>query len=318
VVVRGLKQFEHKDITFPVRLSADMKSGEQLTFLLQVDNGAYTKTDTLRRVFPGTKRTGISDDFSRTTQWSGNWRTTTATFYSAPSSLTDTPDGNYAVNTLYTAELITPFDIPANVAQASIQFWAKWSINPGLDYAQVSVVNDMANWVPRCGRYTTINQHEVNPSEPLYSGVQAQWVEENIDVSDFIGKKLRVQVKLASNGGGWDGFYMDDFRIVYYDPNSRLTKTIDLDAKDFKLTQRPNPAAEQVTIDWSKTTDQLSGKGHLRIFDLLGKAMWNQPVNLDNTITQTIEVASWSTGVYITNLMLPDGRIVAGKVVVQR
>jgi carboxypeptidase T len=313
-VVRDLKQFDSQDIAFPVRLAPGTRPGEPLLFLLQVNNGSYTKTDTLRRIFPGVQSVVAKDDFLSAAQWTGRWQTTTATFYSVPTSLTDSPNGNYAPNTVYASELINAVHIPANAVQPRIEFWGKWSIQPDYDYAQVSIADNVDNWLSLCGRYTTVGESFGNPSEPLYTGVQNQWVEERVDLSGFTGNKLRIQVKLTSkSNGGWDGFYMDDFRVVYYDPTIGLTKTIDLEAKDFKLTQRPNPASEQVTIDWTTAGDQLSGEGQL-----LGRTKWNQPVNLNNTITQTIEVGAWPTGVYITNLMLPNGQMVTGKVVVRR
>ena len=68
--------------------------------------------------------------------------------------------------------------------------------------------------VPLCGQYTNAGDEAQMVGEPLYDGVQSEWVQETIDLSDFIGQQITLEFLLRSDGFvEGDGFYFDNIAV---------------------------------------------------------------------------------------------------------
>jgi len=76
------------------------------------------------------------DNWATTDQWGIDEEH----FYSAPSSIGDSPNENYGRNENNLLQLLAPFDL-STVEKARLNFWAKWDIEQGFDYAQI-----LADW----------------------------------------------------------------------------------------------------------------------------------------------------------------------------
>ncbi len=74
--------------------------------------------------------------------------------------------------------------------------------------------NGGASWTPLAGKYTVTGNSNQAQGEPLYDGFQTEWVQEEIDLFDYIGNSVTFRFMLKSdNYVTEDGFYFDDFEV---------------------------------------------------------------------------------------------------------
>jgi PKD repeat protein len=200
-------------------LNQSIQFGDQIKYILKTDNGLWVKKDTIIKTY-GSVTLQTLEDATATTNWTGNWGTTTSTFVSATKSFTDTPTGNYSNNANRTFTYVPTIDL-TNATAAQISFYAKWNIEADYDFTQFQVSTDNgATWIGQCGNYTvtgTSANGSVQPNnQPVYEGVQTNWVLEEINLSDYLGQQIKVRFQLRADGGtNADGFYFDDFKIFY-------------------------------------------------------------------------------------------------------
>jgi hypothetical protein len=200
-------------------LNPAIQFGDQIKYILQTDNGFWIHKDTIIKTY-GAYTLQATENATTSTNWTGNWNTTTSTFVSSPRSFTDTPSGNYINNANTTYTYVPTIDL-SNANAAKLTFWAKWDIEADYDYVQFQVSTDNgATWEGQCGLYTvpgTSANGSVQPNnQPVWEGVQSTWVQEEIQLSDYLGQVIKVRFQLKSDGGTRkDGFYFDDFSIYY-------------------------------------------------------------------------------------------------------
>ena len=260
-------------------LNPAIQFGDQIKYVLQIDNGYWLKYDTIVKTYGAIALQSV-DDASSTSNWTGNWNTTTSTFVSAPKSYTDSPTGNYQnnANTYYT---YTPaIDLTSAIA-AKISFWAKWNIEADFDFAQFQISYDNGvSWIGQCGLYTvpgTSANGSVQPNnQPVWEGVQSSWVQEEIELSDYLGQVIKVRFQLKSDGGvRQDGFYFDDFSIYYENSSVGLSAH-----QDNQIAVYPNP---------SKGTIQVSGllnDALLSLYTTDSKLIWEEKTTASNPTLQ--------------------------------
>jgi len=143
------------------------------------------------------------------------WETTTSTFYSAPNSYTDSPVGNYANNATVIMTTTNSINLSGN-QNPKLTFYTKWDIENNWDYGQVEIsTNNGTTWIPLTGLYTNPGTGSFQPNgEPLYDGVQANWVKEEILLSGYTSSQNKLRFKLRSDGSVQkDGWYLDDISI---------------------------------------------------------------------------------------------------------
>jgi carboxypeptidase T len=145
----------------------------------------------------------------------GSWNTTDVVSYSAPTCITDSPGVRYSNNTSNSITTKTPISLE-NVDVALLSFRAMWDIEKGYDYVVVSVSTDNVNFVPVCGKYSTLGGVQQLYNTPIYDGKQSTWVLEEIDLHDYIGaKELYIAFNIGTDGGfEADGFYFDDLLVT--------------------------------------------------------------------------------------------------------
>lgn len=182
------------------------------------------------------------------TNFIGTWANTTQQYYTAPASITESPDGQYLDNTDSFLYLNDTIDL-TNANTALLHFYAKWDIEDGYDYTQLTAV-DIATgiYTPLCGKYTNAGSENQLLDEPLYDGTQADWVREEIDLTDFLGKKIQLRWAFYSDGFvTGDGFYFDDLAV---DANIQFATAIEpIKPNHVLLTApQPNPATDRVQI----------------------------------------------------------------------
>jgi len=234
-------------------LNSGLPEGSVLKFLLTVNNGTFSKSDTLEKIY-GTAVAILDNDASSLsgfTMQGGSWNITTNTFVSAPSSITDSPNGNYSNNQNKRIVLSAPVDLSApNLQEALLRFQAKWDIEAGYDYTQAEASTDNGvSWTPLCGKYTHPGTADQAEGEPLYDGTQADWVQEEISLNGYLGQSINIRFQLVTDPGvTGDGFYFDDLEVltISRDTGSNNTGLQNLAGSSLHLF--PNPAETEVTV----------------------------------------------------------------------
>lgn len=293
-----LEHLETQTVTATVTLTPSSQAGDEFMLLVQFSNGHYVQWDTLRKTYGGKVVELFSENGDETIEWNGNWAQTPDDYVSPPFSITDSPNGNYD-NVTYTYFDLSPgVTIPANAELPQLRFWAKWDIEPGYDYAQVRAITFTLDQA-LCGRFTkpgsAVGAQPVE--DPVFDGFQGEWVEECMDLSDFIGETTRLQFILASdNGDERDGFYFDDLRLEYVDPT--LLKTVSIPLHDFRLQQNtPNPAAGYTHIRW-ENPGQLEGEAVLQVYNAIGEKVVSRSLNLNTQNELRLDTRTWPAGTY--------------------
>lgn len=273
-------------------LNSNIQPGQTFRYVLSVNNGLYTYRDTITKVYGSGVVLFNSDGNSMQGWTSSNWNITTNQFYSAPSSITDSPSGNYPNNTNRTITTSSTTSIPQNALFPKLTFYAKWDIEAGYDYVQVMASDNFgSSWTPLCGLYTKPGNNNQDTGNPLYDGKQLTWVKEEIDLSDYIGKDILIRFRLISdNGVTADGFYFDDLEITYIIPY--VPSGLESNEEIKLINTFPNPANNMVTVNYI-----ISENADLKIFDQYGKLSHVQTLNYAKQ-SEKIDVSSLSSGTY--------------------
>ena len=146
------------------------------------------------------------------------WEATNLAFHSSSTSFTDSKTGEYVSNAIVTMSLKNAIDLSAN-ENPRLSFWTKFDIESGWDYGQVEIsTNNGTTFTPLTGTYTTLGSGSFQPNgEPLYDGVQTNWVNEIMDLSNYNSNQVKLKFELKTDGSVVkDGWYIDDIGIVVY------------------------------------------------------------------------------------------------------
>ena len=238
-----------------------------LSFLVTISNGDYTYTEVInKRYIKGDFQIWYSNYADDISQWTldGVWSITDSDFVSAPACITDTPNGDYDGNSDFTIQLNETIDLTAS-EDAILRFNAKWNIEEGWDYVEFLVGIEGEDLVPQCGNFTVIGNTNQDEGQPLYSGVQDDWVGEEISLNDYVGHKINIAFRLVSDSYvEEDGFYFDDIEI--------LTVGDPLSTEDDLLTSNmsihPNPTLDNIYLSFVLADDHKDNQ--VRIYNSLG------------------------------------------------
>jgi len=303
-----LDQNESVEGSFNYTLDEGVMPGDEIVFTLGVNNGVFTREETLTKTY-FVSETVYMDDAASLDNWtSQDWGTTTQEFYSAPSSITDSPNGNYSNNVEEFITLTDEIDLGEG-GVAFLKYQAKWDIENDYDYTQISISVNNSNYIPMCGVYTNtgVPAQDDASGEPLYDGVQSTWVAEQIDLLPYLttgNNSIKLRFSLISDQGvRGDGFYFDDMEIVV--PGT-ISRTIELGNELFTYSSSPNPATSFTNIDFSESVEN----GEIVIFDILGKEIVREKISGPN---HRIKTEKWATGFYFYELTIKGEKLPAEK-----
>ena len=174
---------------------------------------------------------------------------------------------------------------------AVLEFYAKWDIEQGYDYVQVSAsIDGGISWIPLCGQYTVIGNDNQDENQPLYDGVQNSWVKETMDLSDFIGENIQLRFSLVSdNFTRGDGFKFDDLKVLVVQDSVVQTGIGELRNQDIRV--YPNPAKELLYVQH----DFEGGAVQITIQNVLGQELVVKQANSSKT---HFEIGYLSAGTY--------------------
>jgi len=163
----------------------------------------------------------VDENGDALTNWTytGNWGMSSSEYYSDFSSYGDSPNGGYSNSQNSYIRYNGTIDL-TDATLASLSFWAKWDIEDYYDYVQIKAINLANNSeTTLCGNYTTTGNYYISNDEPIYDNTQNTWVNEVIDLSDFLGQEITIQFDFFSdNIITGDGFYFDDFKVMIDEP----------------------------------------------------------------------------------------------------
>ncbi len=205
------------------------------------------------------------------------WEATTATYFSDPTSFTDSKNGNYSDNATVTMILTDAIDI-SGYTNPRLTFWTKFDIEGNWDYGQVDVsTNNGSNWIPLEGEYTEPGVGSFQPTgEPLYDGVVSNWVQEKISLASYLSSEFKIRFQLRTDGGVTrDGWYVDDIGILIYTIPTSLQDNAET-VTQFVLEQNyPNPFNPSTKIIYSIPSSLNRGTSNvsLKVYDVLGNVV---------------------------------------------
>jgi hypothetical protein len=292
-------------------LAANTPVGAEVLLALNVSNGFYTRTDTLRKIYAGGPRVAVATDpLTTDAGWTGDWALTTESFVSAPTSMTDSPFGNYEPEALTKIQLTQGVLVPVAGAQPELRFRARWDLEAGYDWVQLNLFQlGLGITQPLCGLYTHPGTNNQPFDTPVWDGTQSAWVEERIDLSEWVGQNVRLTFELHSDEAQErDGFYFDDWSITYVD--TTLSSTHNPNALVRLLAPQPNPAQNDVWLGWENASFE---SANLLVMNTLGEVVHSEVVGATG---RRLSVQNWPSGVYTYFLETTQGRSAAKAFVV--
>ncbi len=285
-------------------LDPGIQAGQSFQYELRVSNGSYTIIDTLTKIY-GQGTVVYAGNGSMTDWTSSTWNTTTLDFVSAPTSITDSPgNGNDYPNAANNSVTLNQTIDLTNSVSAVLNFHAKWDIEDNYDYCQLMVSSDGgSSWIPMCGLYTETGTNDQDAGEPVYDGVQSTWVEEEIDLNDFLGQQIQIRFRLRSdNFVTGDGYYFDDFKITTIEsaPDAIEEFAINLGQN------MPNPSTGTTYIPYN-----LNGANDAKLVLSNSHGQVVKIVDLSNDHKQVqINTSGLAAGVY--NYRIQSGNLISG------
>jgi len=315
LVFSDLSILETANAAFTYTLKDNILGGEKVEYLLSVNNGLTTFSDTIKKVY-GTPVVIFEDSASNFDNWTSNkWNTTTAQYHSSPRSIADSPVGDYIDGENNAITLKNPVDL-SDVVYASLGFWARWDVEAGYDYVQVFVSDDNGgNWTPMGGKYTHPGNSNQALGEPVYDGTQTTWVKEEISLEQFLGKQIKIRFVLKSDSYvTGDGFYFDDMAVTVVDLETGITGDLKPITEN-QVSIRPNPASGKVTMNYD-IEKFYPGNTSLVVYDLNGKIVQSATFT-DEKGTMSWDVTSWPSGIYFYSINSDKAVISSGKLIVR-
>lgn len=313
----GLEIEQSIESQIQLTLSDTIKQADAISFNLLLDNGQGLILEQNITKFYGQPVIAYTNDCTDINQWVSSidtlWQITNEQFVSESSSITDSPNGNYQTASNCSITLNDTIDL-ADCVYAKLNFWAKWDIETYYDYVQLQAIDiESGTTTPLCGKYSRIGSPYQFEGEPIYEGVQSSWVLEEVDLSSFIGQKLKLRFLLASDGYvEFDGFYFDDIMVEKLSPLPEdTTTTISTpnlpDARGntpILLPCVPNPVQSQTLVQYLLPLQDYQGY-QLMVVNNLGQPVLTQslpPISGLNSIM--VNTQHWNNGLYyyyITN-----------------
>lgn len=291
---------ETLEINLPVLLDETVLTiGQVLALSVILDNGCYSEERTYYFTYqdqdPPVNTLLVYDNSCELLdEFTDNigWDLTDEDAYSPIYSMTDSPNSDYETNSYAWIQLEDTIDL-TNAGEASMTFWAKWGIEFGYDYAQVSASDDGGNsWIPLCGNYTSSGSEYQDFEQPIYHGFQNEWILETVDLSGFIGEEeILIAFKFESDFiYTYDGFYFDDISIYMVEDPAAQVESIE----EVKFSVYPNPANDHINI--SKSNNELT---YYEMLDIRGRKVLQGHFSEKD---YQINVSKLDRGIYILHL----------------
>ncbi len=296
VQFNGMELLETRTESIGFTLDAGIEEGTPFRYLISLDNGDFVISDTVTRIF-GTEVVIFNDDGNTMDNWSSTlWGITNQDAHSPEYSLADSPYGNYNNDVDSYITLDTTISL-ADAVMATLRFWATWDIEKGYDYVQVKVKEEgSSNWISLHGNYSSYGNYYLEDEEPVYDGVQEEWVQEEISLQDFTDKDITLRFTFYSDGSvRGDGFYFDDLSVSVI---STITGIDHPEAKNnISISDAyPNPAYNKIRISYNLSSE-VGDNSRFEIYNTIGNRVMSLPVNMKKGIIEA-DMSNLPQGIY--------------------
>ncbi len=314
----GLLHLDEGNGSINFTLKPSVQEGDLIQFNLVLDNGLYQWNHPVERIYTANAQTSFFDAADDLSEWvTSDWETTDEAFHSAPTSITDSPNGDYLPNSITEIALKNPVTIKDAVS-VHLSYWGKWNIEEDEDYVQILGNFAETGYQALCGKYSEAGTNEQSSDAPLYDGAQNTWVREDIDLTEWLDLDDSVSFQFAfrlftDEFIEADGFYFDDFElnVIYKDLSS---STLQFDPAKFQLSSRPNPASDYIVIDL-KGENINAREMKLEVFNAFGQMVAQQKVS--GQIFK-LETSGWQSGIYQYRLSMDGDWLPAGRFMISK
>lgn len=280
-------------------LDESIEEGAVFRYLLTVDNGSFSVSDTITRIF-GSEIVIFNDDAETLDNWtSSQWDITSEEYFTPEYSITDSPGGDYDEDVNSTLVLDTTINL-TGATMAFLRFWARWDIEEGWDYVQLMVKDaDGGTWKALEGNYTSFGNTYLDPNDPVYDGVQNEWVMEEINLSDYIGSEINLRFTFFSDTYvSGDGFYFDNLSVSVISSITGSEEYLQKESTMFVSAAYPNPVQDAFSIQY--TIAQNDG-AFLELYDAIGNRVQQLAVG-DTKGVLKLQMGNLQPGIYFYHL----------------
>ncbi len=270
--------------TWQITLDDSIIPGERVRFYVDFTaDGGYASRDSFE-VIVGTPETIFFDDAESgmANFTSTDWDIDIRYARSGYASFSDSPTGDYSSSALTSMTLRNGIDL-SNPGISYLTYYARWFIEKDWDIAKVQLSRDGMAWETLDGTNTFPGsgfEYYHNTNEEGYHSNQLFFKKETIDLTDYTGPgNENVLFRFTLQSDNWvefDGIYIDDIEVIYFDPEGSVGIGDEGDGtpalpRALTLSQNyPNPFNPMTTID-VEIPETTEGRTTLRIFDLRGK-----------------------------------------------
>ncbi len=277
--------------------SPGLSQGQAISYIITTNFGSNGfKTDTIQKIY-GTPQIVLNDNGTSvaTNYTTTLWGTTTTRFKSPPSSITESPTGNYPNN----ANRAITSKVGLNLSGATyahLQYYTRFQLEKNNDKVQLAIsTNGGTSWSPVCGKYKT-SPASSGGTVPVYDGLQDEWVKESFDLSAYVNQTILLRFTMTSNASTTkDGFYFDDMLIRKINSPTVGIKETSILVNEV-LTVYPNPANDYIQIEKNN-----SESCTIELMDVTGKIIKRELINEMNHRIVTNEL---SNGIYLLRLSM--------------
>ena len=308
---------EVQTVEFTVKINSGLPNLSTFQYAVDVNNGLYTRSDTLTKTLVQGATVEVFNDQTASGQvWTGDWQSTTSTWFSAPTCITDSEQSDYNSNTVTICQGIVPISLPANAMRPKLEFKAKWAIENDYDWVQLDAVSANATY-QLCGKFSQPGSSNQTPNQPVWDGVQSDWVSEEVSLEQLKGTTFNLYFTLYSDAAvNDDGFYFDDLVVSFIDTTdiSGAQEAL-LYESDFSI--QPTVTTAEVTVSWGKSFPQ---DVYFVLTNTLGQEVMESKLNSAAAVAgqQSVSVLSVPTGIYYAYLQTNQGKTPAKRLVIVR
>ncbi len=281
--------------SMPYTIASGTPNGQLIRYELKLYNGYYYSSDTVEFYYGKTYRNVVPNTNTLTDWTSTGWANCNSKFYSAPASIGSSATGcaNYPDNDAITLQLNSAVDL-THATQSFLYFYCNWGVESSYDYVVIQAApTGSGAWQPLCGRYTKPGTTNQLFNEPIYDGQHPDWVQEEMDLHDYIGQKIDLKFELVSDGAvNYSGFFIDDMNVVSV-IDSSFVAVPGITTNATTITVYPNPTHDQLNV--SVTDYAFTQPLNAVLFDCTGKEVYK--IMIDKQVT-AIDTRNLSAGIY--------------------
>ncbi len=290
-----LSETEERIIEIPYTIVGSLPQGASIDFQITLETGEYTFHRNIEKKYLFTPY--WKDEALHLEYWKSSINNplvlTNESYTSAPYCYTDSPNGKRYNNQTYSMTTAERIDL-TNATYAYLSYQLKYDLQPDEDFAQILVSTDNLFFEPLCGRYSVKGNFLQGIDQPVYTGTQKNWVADWIDLKNYVGKEIFLQIKMGTGStGSLDGFYIDDIKL-YADLISGNKNT---NAEQLRV--YPQPSNERFFVKAN-----LGEIKKLSLINALGEEVPTSYTSDSETIT--ISTHNFPKGVY--QLLINDSR----------